>query len=724
MITAAPDTSVPRSRQCRCLPSQPCWPTSGSWSAFNDTVGGRLISTTPPAYECHDPHYDSVKCQEIQKGYFFDHWRQHQPGASQQPLWEVFGDKGCLGFNRTTHCYQGAVPLYTVNATSIEDVQATIRFATENNVRLVVKNTGHDYLGRSIGASSLSLWLYYMKGITFSESFVPEGATDGSTGSSAIVLGAGVLWIDVYRAAEDHNVIVVGGAEGTVGATGGFCQAGGHSPLSPRHGLCVDNVLQYKVVTADGKLKIANAYQNTDLFWALRGGGGGTFGVVVEAIYKTHPPVKNINYVAYRLYFNGSETVQKIAANFFSHQAAWSDAGWSGYSYILNNFMAFLYYLPDADISTANSSISPFFNYVDSLGNVKVEGTLTSYPSFWKNFEATLPSLNDTNAGDNTILGSRLIPRSSFESATGTIDLANAIVNIQEDLQDYGNPRGAIITHLVAGGSVSKGTSVETSVLPAWRKALMHLVLMSSWADDTPIAVQHLFARKLTAATQRLRDLTPGSGAYFNEADPNEPNWQTTFFGHNYARLKAIKNKVDPKGLFICRNCVGSENWNGILDNEIWSSSSLSQEQCQGILNLQSLPTIQLCTMKKRIAMVPNHRIPLDKEDASVANLAHIRISYLDGLTVIATKFKSSLAPVETIQHLGFEINTSSLTLKIPGSKIRDMRREAAKLIYRGTCAVRQLSSFIGKAIAMTAAVFPAHLRVQQLMAVKIQASK
>ncbi|KAI1288846.1 hypothetical protein EDD11_009614 [Mortierella claussenii] len=330
-----------------------------------------------------------------------------------------------------------------------------------------------------------------MKGITFSENFVPEGATDGSTGSGAIVLGAGVLWIDVYRAAEDHNVIVVGGAEGTVGTSGGFCQAGGHSPLSLRHGLCVDNVLQYKVVTADGKLKVANAYQNTDLFWALRGGGGGTFGVMVEAIYKTHPPVKNINYATYQLYLNGSETVQKVTANFFSHQVA----------------------------------------YIDSLGNVKVEGTLASYPSFWKDFEAALPSLNDTNAGDNTILGSRLIPRSSFESATGTIDLANAIVNIQEDLQDYGNLRGVVIAHLVAGGSVANGTSVEISVLPAW------------------------------PATQRLRDLTPRSGAYFNEADLNEPNWQTTLFGHGYACLKAIKNRVDPRGFFTCRSCVGSEDW-------------------------------------------------------------------------------------------------------------------------------------------------------------------
>ncbi|KAF9109612.1 hypothetical protein BGX27_007413 [Mortierella sp. AM989] len=561
VATAALDSFSSPCRQCRCLPSQPCWPNESSWSALNQSIGGRLIATKPPAYECHDPHYDSAKCEEIKKGYFYDYWRQLQPGAVQQTNWEIVGDKGCLGFNQTTPCHQGAVPLYTVNATSIEDVQNAVRFAAKNNIRLVVKNTGHDYLGRSIGASSLNLWVFYMKNFSFTDDFVPEGAPNETNGTSAIVLDSGVIWKEVYKAADDHNVIVVGGAEGTVGTSGGYCQGGGHSPLSPRHGLCVDNVLQYKVVTADGELKVANSYQNKDIFWALRGGGGATFGVVVEATYKTHPALKNINYVSYQLFFNGTDTAHKLINNFLSHQASWSDEGWSGYSYFLKNFMAVLYYLPDTDHNAANKSISPFFEYAQSLGNVHIEGITRDFPSFWKSFEAMPPPPNDTNAGFNTLLGSRLIPRRNFESARGVDQLSNAIVDIREDLLNFGNPQGALITHLIAGGEVSKGNSKETSVLPAWRNALMHIVTMTGWEDTTPVAIQQLFARKLTQATQRLRDISPGSGAYFNEADANEPNWQTNFFGSNYDRLKRIKDKVDPSGLFVCRNCVGSEDW-------------------------------------------------------------------------------------------------------------------------------------------------------------------
>jgi hypothetical protein len=96
----------------------------------------------------------------------------------------------------------------------------------------------------------------------------------------------------------------------------------------------------------------------------------------------------------------------------------------------------------------------------------------------------------------------------------------------------------------------------------------------------------------------------------------------------------------------------------------------------------------------------------------------------LASLGFLTKESKSSLIPSQTLQHLGYEINTVAMTLQIPGAKIRDMRREASKLINKATCTVRQLSSFIGKAIAMTAAVFPARLKVQHLQAVKINALK
>lgn len=87
----------------------------------------------------------------------------------------------------------------------------------------------------------------------------------------------------VYAAVDKAGYSITLGAFSSVGVAGGFAMGGGHGPLGPKYGLAVDNVLQFRIVTADGTVRVANSAQNTDLFYALRGGGGGVFGVVYES---------------------------------------------------------------------------------------------------------------------------------------------------------------------------------------------------------------------------------------------------------------------------------------------------------------------------------------------------------------------------------------------------------------------------------------------------------
>ena len=95
---------------------------------------------------------------------------------------------------------------------------------------------------------------------------------------------------------------------------------------------------------------------------------------------------------------------------------------------------------------------------------------------------------------------------------------------------------------------------------PAWRNTLVHLIVVSGWPDGIPRplidAVYNDITQKKTAA---LRKLSPDTGAYFNEADSYEPEWQKSFFGEHYGELKAIKKKYDPENVLWCRRCVGSE---------------------------------------------------------------------------------------------------------------------------------------------------------------------
>lgn len=153
----------------------------------------------------------------------------------------------------------------------------------------MVKNTGHDFSGKSGGAVSLSVWVHNLKDISYIPSY---GNADTDYNGPAFKAGVGVQVYEIYAAARDHGLVVIGGEGQTVGAMAGYVQGGGHSPLSSLYGMAADQVLNYEVVTSDGRFVTANAKENLDLFWALRGGDGSTYGVVTSAVVKAHPDMK------------------------------------------------------------------------------------------------------------------------------------------------------------------------------------------------------------------------------------------------------------------------------------------------------------------------------------------------------------------------------------------------------------------------------------------------
>lgn len=95
---------------------------------------------------------------------------------------------------------------------------------------------------------------------------------------------------------------------------------------------------------------------------------------------------------------------------------------------------------------------------------------------------------------------------------------------------------------------------------PTWRDTLVHLVVVEGWPDGVPQSLIDGVYEDITVnKIQPLRNLSPDTGAYFNEPDSYEPNWKHAFFGSNYRRLRAVKERYDPTNVFWCRRCVGSE---------------------------------------------------------------------------------------------------------------------------------------------------------------------
>jgi FAD/FMN-containing dehydrogenase len=197
------------------------------------------------------------------------------------PYW---ANRSCDAFTeKESRCEKGTYIQYAVRVATTADVVKTIAFAKKQNLRLVVRNTGHDYLGKSTGAGGLGLWMHHLQGLS-----ILDYQSNYYSGK-AIKVAAGMLSVDVSAEAHNHGLSVVSGNCPTVGLVGGFTQGGGLGPLTSRYGLGADQMLEWEVVTLDGRILRATPDSNTDLYWALSGGGGGTFGIAVSAIVKAYP---------------------------------------------------------------------------------------------------------------------------------------------------------------------------------------------------------------------------------------------------------------------------------------------------------------------------------------------------------------------------------------------------------------------------------------------------
>ncbi|GAA5962001.1 hypothetical protein JCM21900_002793 [Sporobolomyces salmonicolor] len=539
-----------------CLPTQPCFPSVATWTAFNDSLDGLLIRPEP--LPCIEP-----ECSQAS-------WRIEQPGGVQflnfetgEGLSPLTDDSAtALSVEDAAELARGRTPAYVVDAQSAEDVAKAVNFSREHNLRLRIKNTGHDYLGRSSDVGSFTIWTHHLKTIHYDSAFVPEGAPEGTEPHAAILAGAGNTVSDMNVAADEAGVIVTGGVSKTVGAAGGFVLGGGHGPFAPSHGLAADNVLEFTVVTANGTIFRTSPFQHPSLFIALRGGGS-SYAVVVETVYKAFVPPDGFvgifgqfEVAANASKEEGDQAWRKLLGEWVELQPKLSAAGpFAGYTYVQRpQGTPFAYVLPSPDVELAKSLFTPFFESAATDPSVNLTYRFVEEKSWYKlwsgDFTAALESLDAV--GINLLLGSRLIPKAVVEQKSA--DLAAFLAEAQSPS----------IVHLVAGGAVEQDPEFPSSVNPAWRSALLHIDLPISWPANAPNASISPLTAYLTAHTLALGSIASSLGApqasYSSESDYNEEAWQSVWYGEeNYHRLLEAKREWDPEGVFTARKAVGSE---------------------------------------------------------------------------------------------------------------------------------------------------------------------
>ncbi|KAJ5336689.1 hypothetical protein MYU51_005755 [Penicillium brevicompactum] len=568
LVIAAPETG-----RCRCRPHNDCWPAQQEWSSLNDTIQGNLVAVRPVASVCHWTEFDEAACKATTEQWHDSLWRAAQPGAVQWENWESWAEHNQTCYIESpmnTICGQGRVSLYSAKVQTAEQIQQAVAFAQTHNLRLAIRNSGHDYIGRSTAPESLQIFTNGMKDIKFVDNFVPTGAPGGKGEGHAVTYAAGVNLAELYQAAGDKKRTIQGGASHTVGAAGGYIQAGGHSPFGTRGGMASDNALEFEVVTADGKLVIANDYQNSDLFWALRGGGGGTFGVVVNVTVRTLPEtpvlVTNLNFTTAL----GDEQFWEAVSEYHAALPALNDAGGSGYYFgypimsvnstntvsVMTSFMWFAGY---TNTTAADKLLEPLHSALRKLPGVKVHHSKILMPSVDSVLEKKWSGDGGDATGGVAALISRLYSRDLLASKDGPGRLVKAWRSLR-----YG-PGDSFRGHVVGGGAVAaNGKKIDSAINPAWRKTITHLVISRAWGANATVEHQHAMIKNATDVEIPLIRSVEGEdqmGSYGNEAHPYEPGFQQSFWGDNYPRLYQIKQKWDPKGLFIARIGVGSEDW-------------------------------------------------------------------------------------------------------------------------------------------------------------------
>ncbi|KAJ7634766.1 FAD-binding domain-containing protein [Roridomyces roridus] len=530
------------------------------WNALNSSVGGRLhvgIPLARPCFELADTagSTDATQCEAIRNGWTNSLFLVDQFGAFMNTEWGSCQktSQSCLihGLNVSDPtpsdppnvCEQGSVPPFYIDVQNASDVQAAFTFSKQTGVPLVVKNTGHDYKGRNSAPGSLALWTHNLQSISYNASFVPAGCP-ASNVKPGVTVGAGTIINDVVAFAEANNITVVTGAETTVGISGGWVMGGGHGALANTLGLGVDRVLEFKIVTPDGSFLTANECQNTDLFWALRGGGGGTFGVVLESTTLASP--KMTLQVAFAAFSpNNTNATRGFYEVLAENSVRWAQQGFGGY---IEPFQA-LYVTPVLNSSATADTMQPLFAYMESLAPTDpgVQVFATEIPSYGAFFETFIAN-SGAPVGENAVIASRLIPAANFANETSRASLVDALLqtlaHVTFDLT------------LIATTPFNVPDDGSTSVTEAWRTSIWHAVAEGGWDGAAPLVNETAAYTGISNAADFLRAITPDA-AYQNEADVHEPNHEVSFWGTHYPRLLEIKQKYDPDNLLMCWHCVG-----------------------------------------------------------------------------------------------------------------------------------------------------------------------
>jgi hypothetical protein len=552
----------------------PGWPGPAEWAKLRQSVGGRLVKVDSPFAAC-TPDPGGAACTDL-----FQNLRNPFYIGDSAALTQTLGWTGA---------WTSRASAYAVLAQSSADVAAAVNFAREHRVRLVVKGGGHSYVGGSNAPDSLLIWTRpHMRAVQLHDRFVPRGAAGLAAPEAAVSVGAGAIWMDVYDAVTTTaGRYVQGGGCTTVGVAG-LVQGGGFGSFSKGFGTAAANLLEAEVVTADGAVRIASAARHPDLFWALKGGGGGTFGVVTRLTLRTHPLPTFFGAVRAMITAASDAAYARLAGQvlaFYSESLLnphWGEQIRFGPGRQITVNMVF----QGLTQAQAWNTWAPLFGWVRArpadytlaqpqvlaiaardfwnaavLGHIPgliVPDDRPGAPEGYFYYAANAGEVGQVlHAYQSTWLPQRLLDPDRRPALVGALTRASQIWHVSLHCNKGLAGAPPKVLHR------TRDTAMNPAVLDAFALAIAGANEPPAYpgipGHEPDVAKARRDARAVTAAMAPLKALAQRPAAYLSETDYFQDDWQASFWGHHYARLTEVKHRYDPSGLFRVHHGVGTE---------------------------------------------------------------------------------------------------------------------------------------------------------------------
>ncbi|HEX6534820.1 MAG TPA: FAD-dependent oxidoreductase [Gemmatimonadaceae bacterium] len=540
-------------------------------------MNGQLIRVRSPLDACRGES-TSAACRSVLDAMRNPFYIGDHPGLTQTSGW--------------VDAWTSRPSVYAVAARSSDHVVAAVNFAREHDLRLVVRGGGHSYQGTSDAPDSLLVWTRRMHDVALHDAFVPEDCRGAVDAQHAVTVEAGAMWIDVYDAVTTKaGRYVQGGGCASVGVAG-LVQSGGFGSFSKRFGTAAGGLLEAEIVTADGVARIANACRNPELFWAIKGGGGGSLGVVTRLTLRTHELPEYFGGAAVSIKATSPASFRRLLASFLEfYRDSLLNPHWGEVVKIEpDDTLVVSMVSQGLDSSAAASVWKPFLDRVTASPD---EYRLVEEPSFrsaaarrWWDVQYRrehapgsmiadprpgAPPTHSWWRGDGDQVGVFL---HGFASAWLPASLL-AAPNVQRlaDSLFAASRHWEVQLHFNKGLAGAPGDALDrardTAMNPAVLDAFALAIIAAGGPPAFPGIVGHEpdlptareNAAKVRSAIREIRRLLPRPGSYVSESNYFEADWQHSFWGSNYDRLLAAKRRYDPSELFFVHHGVGSEGW-------------------------------------------------------------------------------------------------------------------------------------------------------------------